>query len=526
MALQFGRTFIAYIITLLLLGSNVYAASRSEPEKLVDKSDITSSKIEALGASGAIGVPELLRIMKEGTEAQALYAGIVLGKMGLNARGAIPELKELVLNNEGFTGIAAAVALAGIGRDGVTQLVSVLDASPGPEARQRVAVGLGAVTGDLRALAAEQLGRLLRDRSEDVRQQAEFSLKSLGSAAFKTIREATRDPDASVRAHAASATEDPKFSELVPDLIDLLRDKVPDVVTAAAFALGQIGAGARAALSPLVDVAKDSDAARTAVTRIAEALADQGQTDAISELQAAKVRLDALFVGHDDELDELGRALSRLENCRQFLLVRYELAGVCFILGFVLLIFLSWRLRRWLRISLGQRWTFELGECDQIARVTHDGDGRRIAIIPRVAGQAAVFEDRIAAPVWPLPTKLLSTIRERIGSHASVRVEVDLSDFGRPWSIAIAGPWTDGTLRNIAGQVCLTANLPLGNNLHGRDVVFRGSQYPAAMACMPRCRWRGLRSRPWVIASVGGEQRSKFSWRAQTEYNSFKRCAS
>ncbi len=515
-----GRSFIACMFALLLFGSPLNGDSRSEPEKVVENDDITTSKIETLGARGADGVPELLRIMKEGTEAQRVYAGIVLGKMGLNARGAIPDLKEIVLNDEGFAGIAAAQALVGIGRDGVTQLLSVLDASPGPGARQRVAVGLGAVTGDSQPLAAEQLGRLLRDQPEDVRRQAELSLKSLGPAALKTIREAMRDPDASVRAYAASAAEDPKFSQLVPDLIDLLHDKKPDVVTAAAFALGQIGASARAALSPLVDVAKDNDEARTAVTRIAEALADQGQTDAISELQAAKVRLDALFVGHDDESDELARGISRLENLWQFWLVRYELAGVGFILGFVLLIFLSWRLRRWLRISLGQRWTFELGECDQIARVTHDGDGRRIAIIPRAAGQAAVFEDRIAAPVWPLPAKLLSTVRERIGSHATVRVEVDLSDFGRPWSIAVAGPWTDGTLRNVAGQVCLTANLPLGNNLHVRNVVFRGLAVsgtdrvhdPLPMAG-PEVEAVGNRFRTWgatVDVFVEGVNRSQF----------------
>jgi HEAT repeat protein len=444
--------------------------------------NIDAHVIETLGTKGAKGVPELIYIMKHGTETQVTYASVVLGKMGGEARIAIPELATFVLTDDGFTGVAAAHALGMINPDGVPQLVKILDTAPTSAVKQRVAFGLGATEGELQSIAASRLGDLLRDQSEDVRQQAAFSLRGLGVAAIATIRKAIRDPDPSVREFGMQAAGSPAYAELVPDLKELLQKTGDDnEVNAAASALGQMGVGARPSLLRLADAGASSPEARSAVATIAEALADHGDTDALPELRATDRRLKELLIGTDNDSQRLTNAIGRLEDVQTRRQAQYAAGVLGIVLSVALTLIASWRLRRWLRVFLGQRWKFELGDCDYVARVTRDGMSCRITIIPRMTARAAVFEDKIESPECPMLPQRLEALRNQIGNNVIIRVEVDRIEFGFPWSTLIAGSWTDNTLNNVAGQVCLTSEAQFSSTSpQVRNIIFRGLAVPKA----------------------------------------------
>ena len=73
------------------------------------------------------------------------------------------------------------------------------------------------------------------------------------------------------------------------------------------------------------------------------------------------------------------------------------------LLAALIAMLLSWRLRRWLRLLLGQRWVFVLGSCDYIARITRYRDEWRVVTAPREEGLSAVLE--VNLPGAPLAAR-------------------------------------------------------------------------------------------------------------------------
>lgn len=101
-----------------------------------------------------------------------------------------------------------------------------------------------------RALGAEMLGK----RGAVNRKDVEEAIEPLKNALQK-------DMDAGVRAAAARALGNiaPDPAETVPLLVEALKDKAFDVKLASMSALGQYGPEAKAAVTPLREIAKMKD---------------------------------------------------------------------------------------------------------------------------------------------------------------------------------------------------------------------------------------------------------------------------
>jgi hypothetical protein len=57
--------------------------------------------------------------------------------------------------------------------------------------------------------------------------------------------------------------------------------------------------------------------------------------------------------------------------------------------------------------------------------------------------QSALLEQVVAFSDVAPATNPFETFHKRLGTEASVRIEVEEPYFGRPWAKLIAGPWND-----------------------------------------------------------------------------------
>ena len=136
-----------------------------------------------------------------------------LGKMGPEAKRAIPALTELLRDEEYDLRFSAASALKGIGMSAIPALMESLRDREWT-ARQASALALG-MMGPEAKVAVPVLIELLRDKEENVRSFAAWALGKIG----------------------------PEARTAIPVLIDLLRDKESNVRRNAAEDLGTNGSG-------------------------------------------------------------------------------------------------------------------------------------------------------------------------------------------------------------------------------------------------------------------------------------------
>jgi HEAT repeat protein len=108
--------------------------------------------------------------------------------------------------------------------------------------------------------AVAPLGELLRDKDGGVRSAAAGALGQIGAKAVPVLVVAIGDEDTGVKLLALTTLGQigPEAKEAVAALLGARKDKDVDVRIHAAFALGKIGPGAKAALPALFDAAKDT----------------------------------------------------------------------------------------------------------------------------------------------------------------------------------------------------------------------------------------------------------------------------
>ncbi|MEZ2236475.1 HEAT repeat domain-containing protein, partial [Microcoleus sp.] len=194
-------------------------------------------------------------------------AASALGRIGAEAKTAVPQLIPLLKDSDADVRSSAADALGRIGAEAKTAL--------------------------------PQLILLLKDSDANVRSSAAFVLGSIGAEAKTALPQLIlllKDSDANVRSSATSAlgSMGAEAKTAVPQLIPLLKDSDADVRSSAADALGRIGAEAKTALPQLILLLKDSDTSATnALVSIALSLQEKAKTLTPSELNQAVSNLES-----------------------------------------------------------------------------------------------------------------------------------------------------------------------------------------------------------------------------------------
>ncbi len=219
--------------------------------------------------------------------AQRRSAAFALGRMGVEARQAVPELARRVLQDpDAGVRDAAAAAIGDIVRD-----------------------FKGGDAGQIWTNAGGTLVKALNDSDERVRRSAAYALGTFGPpgvGATEYLVKALKDDKPSVRQNAAWAVgkigEGAK--EAVGDLCELLSDKDTLVRRDAAGALGSMGKAGAKAGRPLIDLLKsesDDVVKKTALDSLAH-IASPEQAGAVGDLEPLlkdtdpEVRLGAAIV--------------------------------------------------------------------------------------------------------------------------------------------------------------------------------------------------------------------------------------
>jgi HEAT repeat protein len=225
--------------------------------------DYNPSLMVGPGAGGPENLPPLLEELKNAESRVRRDAAEELGRIGGEARRAIPQLEQVLRDPCAEVRIAAAGALANIDP-------SKADAS--------IQIAIEA----------------LKEKTDTARRAAAWLLGDLGkkaSPACPALSAMLGDPDGELRWAAANSLGEigPASVVAIPGLLGLLVDKEANLRAAAADALGQIGGEARGlAQAPLARALKDSNlGARQSAARALLELGTQNP-DAVHLLSEGK----------------------------------------------------------------------------------------------------------------------------------------------------------------------------------------------------------------------------------------------
>ncbi len=234
---------------------------------LVHASPLFAGRLVFLGKS----VDTWRKGLVQSQAAQRRSAAFALGRMGVEARTAVPELARRVLDDpDADVRDAAAAAIGDIVRDfkggDVKQvwtkaggtLVKALKEDADERVRRSAAYALGTF-GRIGVDATEYLVKALKDDKSSVRQNAAWAIGQIGEGA----------------------------KEAVGDLCELLSDKDTLVRRDAAGALGSMGKAGASAGRPLIDLLKsesDDVVKKTALDSLAH-IASPEQAGAVGDLE-------------------------------------------------------------------------------------------------------------------------------------------------------------------------------------------------------------------------------------------------
>jgi HEAT repeat protein len=178
-----------------------------------DSQDVRAAASEALIRHGSAAAPALAHGLDRLSERGRGLAAFTLGRIGPDARAAIPALKHHMIADEtDDVREAAATALGLVARDDpavVAELLGLLETGDdaGRIAAARAVPGLGETD---RRRAVPQLIQLLKHPNPRVREAAADALGGLGAdarPAVPALIDALADPDPKVRGEAAEALE-------------------------------------------------------------------------------------------------------------------------------------------------------------------------------------------------------------------------------------------------------------------------------------------------------------------------------
>jgi HEAT repeat protein len=218
-------------------------------------------------------VPQLIEVLASQHLSVRRKAPLALGRIGPQAKRAVPALVRLLEDDDSGVRVNAAAALWQIARDprGIDALEEAIRQGTytepykaavalgrlGPDAETAVPVliaALGHADEDVRRASARALGQIgpaaipavqqaLAAPQEPVRRYAVQALGWIGPPALPALIEALDNNDAPVRASAARELGrlGPEASAARPALVEAVDDPDPKVRAAAARALGRIG---------------------------------------------------------------------------------------------------------------------------------------------------------------------------------------------------------------------------------------------------------------------------------------------
>ena len=189
-------------------------------------------------------VPVLLIILKQQDPEARVFGARALGKIGKQAKAAIPELMEAAKTGDASIRREAIDALAAIGPDAKTAVplyvAAIKDASSDSGVRQSALLALG------------QMGKEL-DKEKD-------------KDAIAAVLEAIKDQDPQVKKAAFAAVGKlgtaigvPGAKQVMPTLIDFLQDKDAGLRDQAFETIAGLGPLAREAVNPLITMMEKQD---------------------------------------------------------------------------------------------------------------------------------------------------------------------------------------------------------------------------------------------------------------------------
>lgn len=227
-------------------------------------------------------------------------------------------------------------------------------------------------------------------------------------------------------------------------------------------------AGALSDLAPyaLDDLPPDVERIRGPLT--------EGFSSALATLQSmAPAQEDrASFVAN--YVRPVEQAANKLTGYRLMVYALWSAAGLAAILSSVGIFAGSWRVQRWIRVQLGQRWVLAVGRCDYLVEITQNADRRRLNLRPLdQEARPRVLSLDLFPDQWPPEATVLQTVQSNLRSRALIRIEADKAIFGCPWTSVIGDPWSQQSAR-IAGQICLSSQVSPPEPARLNRVTFAG----------------------------------------------------
>lgn len=335
-------------------------------------------------------IAALVAALEDGNAAIRRGALRALGRMGLQAKSAIPQLVRALEDPEPDIRSGAAYTLSAIGSEAkvaVPALIRALD-DPRESVRVSAASALGKVGSPEQGIPA--LMKALRDPAEGVRLSAVSALGGFGAAAKPAVPAliaTLNEGNGNLASFAAVALGriGSAADEAIPALIAALKYPDRDVRLNAAIALGRMGTHAQAAIPTLVTLVQDPDGgvrmgAASALGKIADHLQEdvtklthQARQQAQMDLQQAMAALEASGVPRDGEVREaVGRALHALRTEQQAQLLKHYLGwaqknpAIAGSIGYLLAVLTVW----FLLLRLRPLWLLRLNEVLKLSDLT------------------------------------------------------------------------------------------------------------------------------------------------------------
>jgi HEAT repeat protein len=210
-------------------------------------------------------VPALIAALQDQSRPLRRFAMCALGKVELEASGAIPTLLDLLKGQDTVLRREAIFALSGVRPVAKDVLTALIDALKEDDKRVRGAAieALGSLE-QAAEPALPALLAILKDGDKDCRDRAARALGSIRQATPEVVRalaDAFDDPDESVRRTAMSSVQmlGPAAKEAEPALIAHLKDVSPAIRREAMYTLGRIGPAAKDAVRPLLEILNNEE---------------------------------------------------------------------------------------------------------------------------------------------------------------------------------------------------------------------------------------------------------------------------